>query len=142
MRLLDNLQSVWRDWFGPKTLGQQGEVIAARYLKKLGYKIIARGSHVHRGEIDVIVVDVRTIVFVEVKTRRSHDRGHPADAVGREKQYRLTRLAMVYLKRNGLLECQSRFDVVAITWPKTQRRPIIEHFKNAFEPTSQGQMFY
>jgi putative endonuclease len=125
-----------------KTLGQRGEAAAARYLKQLGYTIVARSSHIRRGEIDLIAVDGRTIVFVEVKTRVSHDAGHPADAVDREKQRRLTRLAMVYLKRHHLLENPARFDVIAITWPKNQRSPKIEHFKNAFEPVGQGQMFY
>jgi putative endonuclease len=126
----------------PKTLGQRGEAAAARYLKRLGYIIIARSSHIRRGEIDLIAVDGRTIVFVEVKTRVSHDAGHPAEAVDRDKQHRLTRLAMVYLKRHHLLETPARFDVIAITWPKAQRRPTIEHFKNAFEPIGTGQMFY
>jgi putative endonuclease len=128
--------------FAPKTLGQRGEAAAARYLKRLGYVIVARGSHIRRGEMDLIAVDGRTIVFVEVKTRVSHDAGHPADAVDRDKQHRLTRLAMIYLKRHGLLETSARFDVIAITWPKGQRRPTIEHFKNAFEPVGEGQMFY
>jgi putative endonuclease len=48
---------------------------------------------------------------------------------------------LTFLKRHDLLECQSRFDIVAITWPKTSRRPAIEHFKNAFEAVGQGQMF-
>jgi putative endonuclease len=126
----------------PKTLGQRGEAAAARYLKRLGYVIVARGSHIRRGEIDLIAVDGRTVVFVEVKTRVSHDAGHPAEAVDREKQRRLTRLAMVYLKRHHLLENPARFDVIAITWPKNQRRPMIEHYKNAFEPVGEGQMFY
>ncbi len=131
----------WRQWFGAKTLGQRGESIAVRYLRRRRYTIVGRGSHVRRGEIDVVAVDGKTVVFVEVKTRRSHDRGHPAEAVGREKQYRLTKLALVYLKRHGLLEFPARFDVVAITWPKDARRPTIEHIKNAFEPVSHGQLF-
>ncbi len=113
-----------------------------RYLKRLGYAIIARGSHIRRGELDLIAVDGRTLVFVEVKTRTSHDAGHPADAVDRVKQERLTRLAVVYLKRHGLLEHSSRFDVVAVTWPDGKRRPTIDHIKNAFEPIGRGQLFY
>src|SRR4051794_21091119 len=68
----------------PKTLGQRGEAAAARFLKRLGYTIVGRGSHIRRGEIDLIAVDGHTIVFVEVKTRISHDAGHPAEAVDRE----------------------------------------------------------
>ena len=126
----------------PKTLGQRGEAAAERFLKRLGYVIIARGSHIRRGEIDLIAVDGRTVVFVEVKTRISHDAGHPAEAVDREKQRRLTRLAMVYLKRHHLLDNAARFDVIAVTWPAGRRQPVIEHFKNAFEPVGEGQMFY
>jgi putative endonuclease len=126
----------------PKTLGERGEAAAAQFLKRLGYIIVARGSHIRRGEVDLVAVDGRTVVFVEVKTRVSHDAGHPAEAVDREKQRRLTRLAMVYLKRHHLLDNPARFDVIAITWPEGRRRPVIEHFKNAFEPVGEGQMFY
>ncbi len=93
------------------------------------------------GELDLVAVDERTIVFIEVKTRRTHDAGHPAEAVGAEKQRRLTRLALAYLKRHDLLECQARFDVLAVTWPKTARKPKIEHFQNAFPAVGRGQMF-
>jgi putative endonuclease len=81
------------------------------------------------------------VVFVEVKTRRSQDGGHPADAVGADKQRRMTRLALSYLKRHGLLDYPSRFDVVAVTWPEARRRPTIEHFKNAFEAVGREGMY-
>ena len=74
------------------------------YLRRLGYKIVARRERGRLGELDLVAVDGRTVVFVEVKTRRSHDAGHPAEAVDPEKQRRLTRLALAYLKRHGLLE--------------------------------------
>jgi putative endonuclease len=152
MRWSAGVASWWRDTplakalrtkiFRPKTLGQRGEAVAARYLKRLGYTIIERGSHVRRGEIDIIAVDGRTVVFVEVKTRVSHSAGHPADAVDRHKQDRLTRMALVYLKRHGLLDNPARFDVVAVTWPKDRRKPTIEHFRGAFEAAGgEGRMF-
>lgn len=124
-----------------KTLGERGEREAARFLKRRGYKIVGRGQRDRLGEVDLIAVDKRTVVFVEVKTRRSTDKGHPAEAVHDEKQRRLTRLALSYLKRHHLLECSSRFDVVAITWPDDNQKPNIEHFENAFEAVGQGQMF-
>ena len=130
-----------RRWARPKTLGQRGEAAAARFLKRLGYVIVARGEGDAIGEIDLIAVDRRTVVFVEVKTRRSHDKGHPAEAVDLPKQRRLTRLALFYLKRHDLLEQAARFDVVAVTWPKDRRRPKIEHFPDAFSPPGRGQMF-
>jgi putative endonuclease len=128
-------------WLRPATLGQRGERAAERYLRRLGYIIVARGRRDRLGEIDLVAVDGRTVVFVEVKTRRSHDAGHPAEAVDEDKQRRLTRLALAFLKRHGLLEHRARFDIVAVTWPDNARRPIIEHIQNAFEPSDRGQMF-
>jgi putative endonuclease len=124
-----------------KPLGRRGEEAAARFLKKLGYVIVARGHRDNIGEIDLVAVDGRTVVFIEVKTRTTHDAGHPADAVDEAKQRRLTRLALSYLKRHDLLECQTRFDVVAVTWPTSRGRPTIEHFKSAFEATGFDGMF-
>jgi putative endonuclease len=125
----------------PRPLGALGEAEAERYLKRLGYKIVARGERGRLGELDLVAVDGRMVVFVEVKTRESHDAGHPAEAVDAEKQRRLTRLALAFLKRHDLLEHASRFDIVAITWPEGDRRPLIEHIQNAFEATWSGSMF-
>jgi len=123
----------WRTFFDPGTLGQQGEAAAARYLRRLGYKILVRGDRVQLGELDLVAVDGRTLVFVEVKTRRSTDAGEPADAVDQVKQRRLTRLALGYMKRHGLLAYSARFDVIAVIWPVGARHPQIEHIKNAFQ---------
>jgi putative endonuclease len=124
----------WQSWFPKKTLGQQGEAAAARYLRWRGYKIIARGDRLKRlDELDIVAVQGKTIVFVEVKTRTSAEVGHPAEAVDAAKQRRLTKLAVTFLKRHNLLEYPARFDVIAITWPADQRRPKIEHIQNAFE---------
>ena len=140
-RLADLGEWVQR-WLAPRPLGERGEAAAARHLRRQGYKIVSRGEwESRRGELDLIAVDGRTVVFVEVKTRRSHATGHPADSVNREKQRRLTRLALSYLKRHDLLEYRSRFDVIAVTWSVGQRKPTIEHFLNAFEPVGIGQMF-
>jgi putative endonuclease len=141
MRLAVFLHERFRGLVATKTLGQRGEDAAARYLRKLGYIIVARGQRDAIGEIDLIVVDRRTVVFVEVKTRTSHDAGHPADAVDEAKQRRLTRLALAYMQRHDLLECSARFDVVAVTWPANSGRPTIEHFRNAFEASGLEGMY-
>ena len=130
-----------RTALAPKPLGRRGEDAAARYLRRLGYTIVARGHRDQIGELDLVAVDGRTLVFIEVKTRTTHEAGHPADAVDEAKQQRLTRLALSYMKRHDLLECSARFDVVAVTWPDPKRPPVIEHFENAFEPSGKGQMF-
>jgi putative endonuclease len=132
----------WLDrWFPAKTLGQRGEAAAARFLKRRGYKILARGDRLDPGELDLVALDRKTIVFVEVKTRQTHNTGHPADAVDAAKQRRLTRLAVTFLKRHGLLDYPARFDVVAITWPPDQRKPTIEHFTNAFDAVGQWEFY-
>jgi putative endonuclease len=124
-----------------KSLGRRGEDAAARFLRRLGYRILARGLDSRLGELDIIAVDGRTIVFVEVKTRTTTDAGHPTDAIDATKQRRMTQAALAYLKSHGLLQHAARFDVVAVTWPENLCRPTIEHFKNAFSPVGAGQFF-
>ena len=141
MSLLADLRTKLQSWLAPRSLGQRGEDAAARFLRKLGYIIVARGHRDRIGEIDLIAVEGRTVVFIEVKTRSSQAAGHPAEAVDDDKQRRLTKLALTYLKRHDLLECSARFDVVAITWPDARSKPKIEHFKNAFEPIGVQGMF-
>ena len=145
MTLLEVLSNWWRERREGKphngSLGERGEAEAERFLKKLGYKTLARGSRNKLGELDLVTLDGKTIVFVEVKTRRTTDAGHPADAVDERKQAKLTRLALAFLKRHRLLDRPSRFDVIAITWPNDGNKPKIEHFKNAFEATGRDSMF-
>jgi putative endonuclease len=140
MRSLTPRQNSLRTLFVPKPLGRRGEDAAGRHLRRLGYIILARGHPDNIGELDLVAVDGRTVVIIELKTRSSHDAGHPADAVDEAKQRRLTRLALSYMKRHDLLECSARFDIVAVTWPE-RGRPTNEHFKNAFEATGFDGMF-
>ena len=69
--MFSTLASAVRSWLAPKSLGRRGEDAAAKFLWKLGYVIVARGHRDRIGEIDLIAVDGRTVVFVEVKTRTS-----------------------------------------------------------------------
>jgi putative endonuclease len=134
-----------RDWFArrfpEKSLGARGEDAAAKFLKRQGFHILARSLDSPLGELDIVAVDVRTVVFVEVKTRRSDDAGRPSDAIDSRKEQRMTQAALAYLKSNRLLNYAARFDVVAITWPDNAPKPMIEHFKNAFSPVGAGQFF-
>jgi putative endonuclease len=134
-----------RAWlFGPigkKSLGQRGEDAAARYLRRHGYRILAQGHDSRLGELDIIAVEDRTVVFIEVKTRSSDEAGQPAEAIDARKERRMTQAALAYLKSQRLLNCAARFDVIAITWPGDARRPSIEHYKNAFSPAGFGQLF-
>lgn len=140
-KLIEPFQRMFRHVTRQRTLGERGERAAERFLRKQGYIIVARGQRMRLGEIDLIAVDRKTVVFVEVKTRQSHEAGHPAEAITPAKQEKLTKLALVYLKRHDLLETPARFDVVAVTWPEVGHRPEIEHLVSAFEPVGTGQMF-
>lgn len=120
-----------------RLLGDRGEREAARFLKRQGLRVLARSYRTARGEIDLIAREGDVLVFVEVKTRRA---GVPAEAVTPEKQRRLTLAALHFLKRHHLLECRSRFDVVAIVWPDDRGQPAIEHVRDAFPAVGRGQM--
>jgi putative endonuclease len=137
--------SFLRGWLSKRgrlpSLGKQGEDAAAKFLRRQGFRILARSVDSPLGELDIVAVDGRTVVFVEVKTRRSSDAGHPTEAVDSRKEQRMTQAALAYLKANRLLNYAARFDVVAITWPEDARQPTIEHYKNAFSPVGIGQFF-
>jgi putative endonuclease len=139
--LLSRIRDAVARRFPTKSLGDRGEDAAAKFLKRQGYHILARGLDSRLGELDIVAVDGRTVVFVEVKTRRSDEMGDPAEAIDKRKEQRMTQAALRYLKTNRLLEYASRFDVVAITWPENSRTPTIEHYKNAFSPVGAGQFF-
>jgi putative endonuclease len=122
-----------------RLLGDRGEREAARFLRRRGMRVLARGYRTARGEIDLIARDGDVLVFVEVKSRRQ---GEPAEAVTPEKQRRLTLAALQFLAEHRLLDqVRCRFDVVAVVWPDDRRPPTIEHIAGAFEAVGRGQMF-
>jgi len=125
----------------PLSLGEQGERHAGRFLRRHGHRILACRRRYRYGEIDIIAVENQTIVFVEVKTRRSEQKGRPGEAVNHTRQQRLTRAALAYLKSHGLLEYPSRFDVIEVLWPANQRRPTIRHYRDAFPAAGKGQFY-
>ena len=116
-----------------KLLGDKGERAAVRFLTKKGMRIVARQYRNQFGEIDIIALDGTCIVFVEVKTRQSANSGQPFEAVDNRKQRKLTKLALVWLKKNKRLSQSARFDVISIIWPEGKQEPHIDHFINAFE---------
>ena len=111
--------------------GEKGEAIAVRHLKKNGYKIIETNYRNKLGEIDIIAQDKDTIVFVEVKTRRSVQFGNPKQAVTIPKQKKISMVALCYLKAIGQSTARARFDVVGII--SNRDKPRVEIIKNAFE---------
>ena len=113
--------------------GKTGENLAADYLKKKGYKILERNHRNPMGEIDIIARDRRTLVFVEVKSRRTRGFGHPKYAVTFAKQRKISQAALYYLKTTGRQNHRARFDVVTVRAGGGNESPRIEIVKNAFE---------
>ena len=130
-------------WFGfsrdallddPKRLGRWGEKRSERFLKRKGFEAIARNFTCKTGEIDLIMTDQgRTIVFVEVKTRRDENYSQAQDAVTYAKRAKMIRTARHFLKTYEVKDKPMRFDVVAVVLgPKGPVQ--IRHYENAFRP--------
>lgn len=119
---------------GPRSsLGSEGERLAAEYLRTRGYLILEHNFRCPGGEIDIIGLDGGTVVFVEVKVRRSASRGSPEEAVTREKERRVRRAAQVYLVYSGRVFRRIRFDVISLR--KSGKNTDITHLKAAFSQT-------
>jgi putative endonuclease len=114
-----------------QSLGEQGEHLACRELRRRGYAILARRHRTRFGEIDIVARDDDTLVFVEVKTRRSTGFGGPVAAVGYRKQRRLINMARSYLMGLSPPEPPCRFDVVGVTLSQ-HAPPVVEVIANAF----------
>lgn len=112
-------------------LGQEGERLAERYLQKKGYTLVERNYRCPAGELDLIVLDRRVVVFVEVKTRTGPGFGSPLEAVEFRKQRKMIQAAQFFLAEKRLQQRDARFDVVGVSWPG--REPVVEHIENAFE---------
>ncbi len=114
-------------------LGRAGEEAAVEALRARGYRIVGRNVRLRGGELDVIAEEAGTIVFVEVKARRSSAFGTPAEAVGPRKQRTLCHLAMRYLAGRGLGERPCRFDVVEV-WVDSAGALRAGVLRDAFQP--------
>jgi putative endonuclease len=98
-----------------QALGRRAEDVAAAWLARSGFSVIARNVRLPEGEIDLVCRDGRVWVFVEVKCRHARWGEAPGAAVSFAKRRRLVRLAQHYLKWKGLEDVPCRFDVVAVT---------------------------
>lgn len=117
---------------GNQRVGAEGEELAAAFLKRAGYRIVERNFRCKGGEADIVARDGKTLVFVEVKTRRSMTYGPPQLAVTSFKQRQISKAALTWLAKNRLQDAPARFDVVAVMLHAdgTHR---IEHIVNAFD---------
>ena len=115
-------------------MGAWGESLAAAYLQKKKYTVLASGYRCRYGEIDLIVADKKHLVFVEVKLRKTNSFANAKDFVDYRKQNRLRTTAELYLSQNPT-DLISRFDVIEIYAPRgiETEKPEIHHLEDAFE---------
>ena len=115
-------------------VGAWGEALAAEFLRKKHYKLVAAGFQCRFGEIDLIVKDRKNLVFVEVKLRKSGGFAAAREYVDRKKQDRIRVTASMYLSKNPT-NLQPRFDVVEIYAPEgaETKNPEIYHMEDAFQ---------
>jgi putative endonuclease len=142
VRSIADLSNQWRSRFsrskessGREHLrrGSLGEKLAGRFLRKNGYKILYRNFRGQSGgEIDIVCRDDDTLVFVEVKTRTREDFGRPVEAVGSQKQKRISRGALAWLRLLDNPDILFRFDVVEIIIAEGAK-PRFELIRNAFQ---------
>lgn len=97
-----------------RELGRRGEEAAAVFLQGLGQRIVMRNWRCRFGEVDLITQDGDTLVFCEVKTRKSVRAGRPSEAITAKKQRKYSQLAALWLSRFQEEECAVRFDAVSI----------------------------
>ena len=115
-------------------VGAWGEALAAEYLRKKKYNLLANGYRCRFGEIDLIVSNKKYLVFVEVKLRKSDRFASAMDFVDFHKQNRIRTTAEVYLSQYPT-DLQPRFDVIEIYAPDglQTKKPIINHLEDAFQ---------
>jgi putative endonuclease len=126
----------WRRWFGSRS-----ERAAGRYLRRAGFRVVAWNVNTPYGEIDLVALEGKTVVFVEVRSTESEDSSRPAESVDERKQRKLTDAALDFLRRRNLLEHPARFDVLILSWPPGRREPDVEHHRQAFEAVGRWQTF-
>jgi len=130
---LGNLFDCWYEelpWRKRIPLGQRGEAIARRHLRRCGYLILARNYRAMGAEVDLVALDASQLVFVEVKARSDHEAGSPLEAVDDHKREQIRRAAEAYVTARRAHGVATRFDVVALTGAGRGRR--LELIKDAF----------
>lgn len=111
--------------------GKKSEELAEIYLKQKGYLILERNYRTKIGEIDIIAKENATLVFIEVKARRSSAFGSPKSSVNYQKQRKISLIAAQYLKQPQFKNQRARFDVISVK--QHSGAPEIEHVMNAFQ---------
>lgn len=130
----------WRRW-----LGRRAERAAARFLRSLGYRVLAANTTAAGHELDLLALDGPMLVVVEVRSTAADTPEaleQTAATVDQRKQQRLTRATLGYLAARGLLgRISVRFDVLVLGWPPQARQPTVRHLRDAFAAAGRYQFF-
>ena len=116
-----------------RKLGLHGERLAEAFLKRNGLRTVTRRFDTPVGELDLVMRDRDTVVFVEVKTLRDDTLIDPHEHLGRTQQRRIARAARWFLERQRWMNRPCRFDLVGVLLPEAGE-PRIQHYPEAFEP--------
>ena len=125
---------VWRRWFGLRS-----ERAAAKYLRRQGFRILGRNIDDRLGEIDLLALEGKSVVVVEVRSSESKSFDELAATVNLEKQRRITDATLRFVQRRKLYDVNVRFDVLALRWPAGAREPEVRHYRHAFQAVGKYQ---
>ena len=110
--------------------GRTGEQVAASFLSQRGYRVLAKNQRTPVGELDLVCVDGRDLVVVEVKARASNEYGSALESIGPRKGARLRGAALWWLSDQGLLPCRVRFDAVVVDLDSQGLPRTVQHLKD------------
>ncbi len=112
-------------------VGRRGEDLAAEHLERLGFRVLERGYRTRHGELDIVAADERTLVFVEVKTRRG---GPPWESLHLAKQEKVRRMALSYLRHavDRPFRQTIRFDAIGVILDRRGELVRLDHLEGAF----------
>ena len=114
-----------------RSLGREGEKLAVKRIKRLGYRVLGRNVTYPFGELDLVALDGDELVFIEVKTGLESKAIDPAEHVSEAKRRRVRRAAEHYMMQRKAEHLPARFDVISIILPD-EGAPVIEHIRSAF----------
>jgi putative endonuclease len=114
-----------------KELGARGEKLASQYLERGGFEILSKNWKCKAGEADIVGIEDDSIVFVEVKTRKSQTGGFPEEAITPAKRRRYEQIAILYLSVHDLPSARVRFDVIALNIID-ESKAVLRHHRDAF----------
>lgn len=113
-----------------KRIGKIGEDIAASFLTKKGYKIIARNYRARYGELDIVTTYRHTLIFIEVKTRIGNEYGSPEEAIGKHKIKELLFMADYFRMMHPETPAAMRIDAIAVTLHPDETLASLRHIEN------------